>query len=84
MRTMELTCQRLVELVTDYLENALPDEQQRRFLEHLDACRGCQIHLEQTRTTLRALAASPGDAVSPEVEERLVGLYRRCMPDRLR
>ncbi len=49
METVDLTCQQLVELVTDYLENALTEEERWRFLAHLDGCLGCQIHLDQTR-----------------------------------
>ncbi len=84
MKTVDLTCQQLVELVTDYLENALNEEERRRFLAHLDGCRGCQIHLDQTRTTVRTLSAAPDDAVAPGAEDRLVNLYRRWLLDKRR
>ncbi len=81
MGTVDLTCQQLVELVTDYLEDALTQEARWRFLAHLDGCRGCQIHLDQTRTTVRVLAADP---VAPGAEDRVVDLYRRWMLDKRR
>jgi anti-sigma factor RsiW len=84
METVDLTCQQLVELVTDYLEEALTEEERWRFLAHLDGCRGCQIHLDQIRTTVRALAADPDDPVAPGAEDRLVSLYRRWMLDKRR
>ena len=36
-----LSCRALVELVTDYLEGALPDATRLRFEEHLAACADC-------------------------------------------
>jgi len=63
----DLTCQELVELVTDYLEGALPPEQRARFEAHLAACRGCEIHLEQMRTTLALTRASAVLGERPEV-----------------
>lgn len=48
----ELTCQELVELVTDYFEGKLPPEQRARFEAHVAECPGCQIYLEQMRTTI--------------------------------
>ena len=38
MTAAELTCQELVELVSDYLEGALSPEDRRRFEEHLAGC----------------------------------------------
>ena len=57
------SCQELVELVTDYLEGALSEEEARRFDEHLDLCDPCVIYLEQMRTTiaLTGRAAPPLD-----------------------
>ena len=55
----ELECRELVELVTDYLENALPAHERDRFEEHLAGCEGCRRYLEQMRTTI-ALARRAG------------------------
>ena len=51
----ELTCRELVELVTDYLEDALPTEERRRFEHHLDGCVGCRRHLDHMRRTIIAV-----------------------------
>jgi predicted anti-sigma-YlaC factor YlaD len=40
-----LTCREVVELVTDYLENALTPEDRARFNEHLALCPGCDSYL---------------------------------------
>ena len=48
----ELTCRELVELVTDYLEGALGDDERARFEAHLGGCAGCTAYLHQMRTTI--------------------------------
>ena len=61
----DLTCQELVELVTDYLEGALPQAERARFEAHVAACEGCDRYVEQIRATVdltrrtRALVAGP-------------------------
>ncbi len=54
-----MTCRDLVELVTDYLDDALSPEERARFEEHLDMCEGCREHLDQVRTTLAVLDVMP-------------------------
>ena len=48
----DLTCQELVELVTDYLDGALPEAEHTRFEAHVSACEGCELYVEQIRTTV--------------------------------
>lgn len=57
-----LTCRELVELVTDYLEDALDPDAQRTFVAHLAECEDCLRYLAQIQQTVRLLAtleASP-------------------------
>ena len=60
----DLSCQELVELVTHYLEGALPPREHARFEAHLDACTGCARYVEQLRVTI-AISGS-----TRELEER--------------
>ena len=48
----QLSCQELVELVTDYLEGALSAEETARFEDHIGRCAGCAAYLEQIRQTI--------------------------------
>lgn len=48
----EMVCIELVELVTDYLEDALSEGDRRRFEEHLAACGPCVRYVEQLRMTI--------------------------------
>ena len=53
--TEDLTCQELVELVTDYLDEALSVHDRERFEAHLLDCDECPIYLEQIRVTIRTV-----------------------------
>jgi predicted anti-sigma-YlaC factor YlaD len=66
----------LVTLVTDYLEGALPHEQQVRFEAHLHACTNCQAYLDQMRETIRLLGMLPEETIQPAAREELLMLFR--------
>jgi len=72
----ELSCQELVELVTDYLEGALPAELHDRFERHIAHCSGCQAYLEQMRGTIRVTGSLTPEALSPEAERALLDAFR--------
>jgi len=76
MSTGELTCQELVELVTEYLEHALPPRERNRFEEHLTTCPGCRIHLAQVQETIRALGRVPPESLSERAERDLLAAFR--------
>ena len=50
-----LNCRQFVEVVTDYLENALDDEMRRETEEHLAGCGNCLRYLGQIQTVIRIL-----------------------------
>jgi predicted anti-sigma-YlaC factor YlaD len=74
----DLSCQELVELVTDYLEEALPAAQRARVDEHLIGCPFCGIYLDQMRATIRAVGHVPEADVSPEALQALLEVFRRA------
>jgi anti-sigma factor RsiW len=71
-----LSCQELTELVTDYLEDALPPAEHARFEEHLAECGNCEIYLEQIRSTIRLTGTLAPEELSPEAEEALLHAFR--------
>jgi anti-sigma factor RsiW len=75
-RTRDMDCNELVELVTDYLEGRLEPGEIERFDAHLEECDGCATYLEQMRATISALGHLPPEALTPEVEERLLVTFR--------
>jgi anti-sigma factor RsiW len=72
----DLTCAELVELVTEYLENALPLHERRRFEEHLTDCPGCSIYLEQMQTTITAAGRFREEPLDPRVTDELLAAFR--------
>ncbi len=77
MSAPDLTCQELVELVTDYLEGVLDERDVWRFEEHLADCDGCASYLRQMQITLRILGRLRESDVPPEVRDRLLVIFRR-------
>ena len=77
MSTVEdLSCQELVELVTDYLDDALSSHERARFEEHLGGCEGCANYVEQLRTTVRLVGRLAPEDVTPEAEAALLAAFR--------
>jgi len=76
MSSEYLTCRELTELVTDYVEGALPARDRRRFDEHIMTCPPCQEHLDQMRQTIRVLGGLPEESISPEAEAALLDAFR--------
>jgi anti-sigma factor RsiW len=72
----QLSCRELVELVTDYLEGALPTEEQARFEEHIAGCGGCKTYLEQIRETIETLGRLPEDGLTADAERTLLEAFR--------
>jgi anti-sigma factor RsiW len=72
----ELSCQELVELVTDYLEGALPEELRARFERHIEHCSGCSTYLEQLRATIAATGRLTTESLSDDAERTLREAFR--------
>jgi len=74
--TESISCQELVELVTDYLEGSLEARDLRRFEEHLAVCIGCAHYLDQLRETIRITGTLTVDDLSPGAERTLLDAFR--------
>jgi anti-sigma factor RsiW len=72
-----LVCQEVVELVTDYLEDALLAADRRRFEEHLAGCPHCTEYLAQMRETIKLAGRLTPEDVAPAMRSDLTDLYRR-------
>ena len=76
-RARELVCQQVVELVTDYLEDALSPADRRRFERHLAGCPHCTEYLAQMRETIRLAGRVTPEDLTPAMRTDLTDLYRR-------
>lgn len=76
-QTMEpISCQEVVELVTDYLEGAMSPHDVARFEHHLTLCEGCVFYVEQIRMTIDAVGRVGEEDVPPEIRDELVAAFR--------
>jgi anti-sigma factor (TIGR02949 family) len=71
-----ISCQEVVELVTDYLEAALPADKASLFEQHLNFCEGCVWYVDQIRTTVAAVGQLSEEDVPEETRERLLAAFR--------
>jgi anti-sigma factor RsiW len=71
-----ISCRELVELVTDYLEGALPRRDRKRFERHIAACDNCTAYLEQIRLTIAATGRLTEEDLEPEAREVLLAAFR--------
>jgi anti-sigma factor RsiW len=72
----EMVCRELVEVVTDYLEGTLPDEDRRRLEAHLRECPYCATYIEQMRQTMAALGTLSAESLAPETRRELLEAFR--------
>lgn len=73
----QLMCREVVELVTDYLEDALTRRQRRRFDAHLAGCEHCTEYLLQIRETIRLTGTLTDEDLTPEMREEFGDLFRK-------
>jgi anti-sigma factor RsiW len=74
--TPAMTCQELVELVTDFLEGALPPAARDAFLAHLDDCDDCTTYLRQLEETVALTVELRAPGPGPEALARLREAFR--------
>ncbi len=71
-----LTCRELVEVVTDYLEGALPPDRHAEVVAHLEGCEDCLRYLAQLQATRRVVASVPSPTLSAEQRSAAVDAFR--------
>jgi anti-sigma factor RsiW len=72
----DLACVEEIELITDYLEGALPAADRRRLEEHLETCDGCTEYLAQMRALAGSLGGLRERAVPPELRRAVLAAFR--------
>ena len=76
MSAQPITCQELVELVTEYLEGTLPPETREAFEAHLGVCPGCVTYGEQIRETVRVTGTLTEEQLEPAARDQLLAAFR--------
>ena len=77
----DLPCSQFVELVTEYLDDALSGEERARVDEHLGICEACATVLAQWRLMIELtgeLRSDDVDAVDPATRQSLMEAFRQA------
>ena len=81
MSAKEMACSELVELVTDYLEGALPERDLVSLEGHLQHCSGCLVYVEQIRETIKLFGSLPSEELSRSELGPVLEVFRRWKND---
>ena len=71
-----ISCQEVVEVITDYLERRLSPEDVAIFEAHLALCDGCQWYLDQMRITIAAVGRIEDGEVPAELRDTVLAAFR--------
>ena len=71
-----VTCQEVVELVSDYLDQALAPEEASLFEQHVNFCDGCDWYLDQMRSTVATVGRITEHDVPDETRTKLLSAFR--------
>jgi predicted anti-sigma-YlaC factor YlaD len=76
---LRITCADAIELVTDFLDDALSRDDLANFEAHLSLCEGCRAYLDQVRRTITITTESRDHTVelTPANFDQLVDLFIR-------
>ena len=73
---LHISCQEVVELVTDYVEQTLPADQAAVFEQHLNFCDGCVWYVDQVRKTIDTVGEVHVEDVPEETKAKLLTAFR--------
>ena len=71
-----ISCQEVVEVITDYLEGSLSPEDIAIFEAHLAICDGCQWYLDQMRITIDTVGRIEDADVPAELRDSVLAAFR--------
>jgi predicted anti-sigma-YlaC factor YlaD len=71
-----ISCQEVVEVVTDYLEGRLAPADAAIFEAHLELCDGCRWYLDQIRITIHTVGRIEDTDVPPALRSTVMGAFR--------
>jgi anti-sigma factor RsiW len=79
--TDSLTCQELVELITEYLDGALPASRRDSFEEHLAICPPCRGYLRELRVTSELSGTLREEDIPASARDVMLGVFRDWKSD---
>ena len=71
-----ISCQEVVEVVTDYLEGRMAPDHVAVLEAHLELCDGCRWYLDQVRITIATVGRIEETDVPAELRDTLLSAFR--------
>jgi predicted anti-sigma-YlaC factor YlaD len=71
-----ISCQEVVEVITDYLEGRLSREDVAILEAHFALCDGCRWYLDQMRITIAAVGRIEDEEVPAELRDTVLAAFR--------
>ena len=75
MKSPNIPCRDVVELVTEYLEGTLAPDERARVEQHLVICPPCVTYIQQMRETGRLVGVA-APAPSDEEKQKLLAIFQ--------
>ena len=72
-----LTCTKVVELLSDFIDNTLTAEMHKAMTQHLENCRGCRVLRETYESTQHLCREVLQTSCPAELGDRLLAFLRR-------
>ena len=77
----DIECRQIAELLTDYVEERLPQATKELIDWHIDGCAPCVAFVNTFRSTLKAVRRLPDPPPLPkELKQRLLAVLRDTRP----
>ena len=76
MSDVNLNCQQIADLVTEYVDGALPKDERLAFEQHVAICPPCRAYFAQMRTVVRVAGSLREDDLPESVRADLVSVFR--------
>jgi anti-sigma factor RsiW len=74
--THQIVCRDLLELITSYLDGALPADVHAAVEEHLSGCDGCTTVLEEFRITIALTGTLTEEQITDAQRDTLLAAFR--------
>ena len=71
-----ISCQEVVEVITDYLEGKLSPDEAAILEAHFAICDGCQFYLDQMRITIATVGRVADEEVPAALRDTVLAAFR--------
>lgn len=74
--TINLSCKQITDLVTEYVDGALPADERLAFEQHVAICPPCRAYFAQMRKVVRVAGSLQEDDLPEDVRASLLNAFR--------